>query len=107
LFVVIRHRLLTHVAHLTAQDMKTLIFSETKRGADNLCRQLRSSGYPALAIHGDKEQRERDWVLQEFRDGKSQILIATDVAARGLGTVHFTSQLNIFLFSSFPKNHCV
>ena len=42
-------------------------------------------GWPALAIHGDKEQRERDWVLAEFKAGRSPILIATDVASRGLG----------------------
>ena len=38
-----------------------------------------------MVIHGDKAQQERDWVLNEFRDGKTPILIATDVASRGLG----------------------
>ena len=37
-------------------------------------------------MHGDKEQRERDWVLSEFKSGRSPILVATDVASRGLGT---------------------
>lgn len=64
---------------------KIIIFTETKRGADMLTRQLRMDGWPALAIHGDKSQAERDWVLNEFRDGKNPIMIATDVAARGLG----------------------
>jgi len=63
---------------------KILIFSETKRGADNLCRQLRQDGFAALCMHGDKKQEERDWVLKEFKEGKSPIMIATDVAARGL-----------------------
>jgi len=63
---------------------KILIFTETKRGADMLTRQLRMDGWPALAIHGDKSQSERDWVLNEFREGKNPIMIATDVAARGL-----------------------
>merc|ERR1711998_514812 len=63
---------------------RILIFAETKRSCDELCRQLRQDRYPALAIHGDKEQRERDWALGEFRSGKSPILIATDVASRGL-----------------------
>jgi len=63
---------------------KIIIFTETKRGADQLTRQLRMDGWPALAIHGDKSQSERDWVLAEFRDGKNPIMIATDVAARGL-----------------------
>ena len=63
---------------------KILIFTATKRGCDDLTRQLRLDGWPALSIHGDKSQQERDWVLQEFRDSKSPIMIATDVASRGL-----------------------
>ena len=43
------------------------------------------SRYPARCIHGDKRQEERDWVLGEFKGGRSPILVATDVAARGLG----------------------
>jgi ATP-dependent RNA helicase DDX5/DBP2 len=65
---------------------KILIFTETKKGADALTRVLRSEGFPALAIHGDKSQQERDWVLSEFRSGQTHIMVATDVAARGLGT---------------------
>ena len=54
------------------------------------CRQqltthLRKDGWPALAIHGDKSQQERDWVLKEFKSGKQPVMVATDVAARGLG----------------------
>jgi ATP-dependent RNA helicase DDX5/DBP2 len=63
---------------------KIIIFTETKRNADQLTRQLRMDGWPALAIHGDKTQSERDWVLAEFKNGKNPIMIATDVAARGL-----------------------
>mmetsp|Transcript_40574 Transcript_40574/g.99834 ORF Transcript_40574/g.99834 Transcript_40574/m.99834 type:complete len:243 (+) Transcript_40574:58-786(+) len=63
---------------------KILIFTETKRGADDLCRELRVDGWPALCTHGDKKQEERDWVLAEFKTGKSPIMIATDVASRGL-----------------------
>ena len=44
---------------------------------------MRQGGWPALSIHGDKKQEERDWVLAEFRKGSNPILIATDVAARG------------------------
>merc|ERR1712096_39735 len=61
-----------------------LIFCSTKRGCDALTRNLRQDGYPGLAIHGDKDQRERDWVLDQFKTGKSPLMIATDVAARGL-----------------------
>nr|ALO18844.1 DEAD-box RNA helicase [Lilium davidii var. unicolor] len=64
---------------------KILIFLETKKGCDQVTRQLRMDGWPALSIHGDKAQHERDWVLSEFRSGNSPIMTATDVAARGLG----------------------
>ena len=63
---------------------KILIFVETKRKADDLTRLMRRDGYPAMCIHGDKQQKERDWVLGEFRNGSTTILVATDVAARGL-----------------------
>ncbi|KAF4668979.1 ATP-dependent RNA helicase dbp2 [Perkinsus chesapeaki] len=63
---------------------KIVIFTDTKRAADELTRMLRMDGWPALCIHGDKKQEERDWVLQEFKSGKSPIMIATDVASRGL-----------------------
>jgi hypothetical protein len=64
---------------------RILIFLETKKGCDAVTRQLRMDGWPALSIHGDKSQQERDWVLAEFKAGKHPIMIATDVAARGLG----------------------
>lgn len=64
---------------------RILIFCETKKGCDAVTRQLRMDGWPALSIHGDKSQNERDWVLAEFKNGKHPIMIATDVAARGLG----------------------
>ncbi|CAN0064657.1 unnamed protein product [Pylaiella littoralis] len=63
---------------------RVLIFVETKKGCDALTRSLRHEGWPALAIHGDKNQSERDSVLHDFKAGKSLILVATDVAARGL-----------------------
>ncbi|PNW88411.1 hypothetical protein CHLRE_01g028200v5 [Chlamydomonas reinhardtii] len=66
---------------------RILIFVETKRGCDELVRQLRTDGYPALGLHGDKSQQERDWVLQEFKNGTHPIMLATDVAARGLGNL--------------------
>merc|ERR1719190_71764 len=63
---------------------KILIFCGTKRDGDTLTREMRLDGFPALCIHGDKKQEERDWVLKEFKEGKSPILVATDVAARGI-----------------------
>ncbi|KAJ6386980.1 hypothetical protein OIU78_016838 [Salix suchowensis] len=69
---------------------RILIFMETKKGCDQVTRQLRMDGWPALSIHGDKNQAERDWVLAEFKSGRSAIMTATDVAARGLAHVTWT-----------------
>ncbi|KAI8515370.1 putative ATP-dependent RNA helicase ddx17 [Branchiostoma belcheri] len=66
------------------KENKTIIFVETKRRVDDLTRRMRKDGWPAMCIHGDKSQPERDWVLNQFRSGKAPILVATDVASRGL-----------------------
>lgn len=66
------------------RDNKVIVFVETKKKVDDIARAVRRNGYKALAIHGDKSQPERDAVLTEFRNGATTILIATDVAARGL-----------------------
>merc|ERR1711865_282318 len=73
---------------------KVLIFTETKKGADTLTRMLRMENLPALAIHGDKSQQERDWVLQQFKANKSPCMVATDVAARGLDVKDITLVIN-------------
>lgn len=57
---------------------------ETKKKVDDITKCIRREGYAATCMHGDKSQPERDYVLSEFRSGKSSILVATDVAARGL-----------------------
>lgn len=62
---------------------KVIIFCSTKRMCDTLSRNL-SRDFGAAAIHGDKSQSERDFVLSQFRSGRTPILVATDVAARGL-----------------------
>lgn len=77
---------------------RVLVFCETKRGCDDLTRVLRHAGYPALAIHGDKGQNERDWVLQEFKSGKSPLMIATDVASRGIGAFALKTLNTYFLY---------
>ncbi|XP_063039886.1 probable ATP-dependent RNA helicase DDX5 isoform X2 [Engraulis encrasicolus] len=69
---------------MSEKENKTIIFVETKRRCDDLTRKMRRDGWPAMGIHGDKSQQERDWVLNEFKFGKAPILIATDVASRGL-----------------------
>lgn len=66
------------------KENKTIVFCETKRKTDDITRRLRRDGWPAMSIHGDKSQPEREWVLKEFRSGKAPILLATDVASRGL-----------------------
>uniref|UniRef100_A0A0A9YZF6 RNA helicase n=2 Tax=Lygus hesperus TaxID=30085 RepID=A0A0A9YZF6_LYGHE len=63
---------------------RTIIFVETKRKVEAIANGLKRIGWPAVSIHGDKSQNERDYVLRDFRRGKSLILVATDVAARGL-----------------------
>lgn len=63
---------------------KMIIFVETKKKVDDITKNIRREGFMAICIHGDKSQPERDYVLNEFRNGKSHILVATDVAARGL-----------------------
>jgi ATP-dependent RNA helicase RhlE len=63
---------------------KTLVFTRTKRGANRLAEQLESQGIEAAAIHGDKSQNARERALAGFRGGHTRVLVATDVAARGI-----------------------
>ncbi|WAR53385.1 hypothetical protein PtB15_2B816 [Puccinia triticina] len=79
-----RGKLIKHLDKISSESAKVLIFVGTKRVADDLTKYLRQDGWPSLAIHGDKQQQERDWVLEEFKSGRSPIMIATDVASRGL-----------------------
>lgn len=79
---------------------KILIFVGTKRVADEITRFLRQDGWPALSIHGDKQQNERDWVLDQFKTGKSPIMVATDVASRGIDVRNITHVLNY----DYPNN---
>merc|ERR1719450_1358990 len=78
-----KHRL-RRLLEKVMDGSKILIFAQTKREGDDLTREMRTDGFPALCIHGDKKQEERDWVLREFKEGKSPILVATDVASRGI-----------------------
>ena len=63
---------------------RALVFTRTKHGADRLTRQLRSDGMHVAALHGGKAQNHRNKTLEEFRGGSIRILVATDVAARGI-----------------------
>lgn len=64
---------------------RTLIFVETKRGCDSICGDLNYDKFRSIAVHGDKSQGERDSALRDFKQGRCPIMVATDVAARGLG----------------------
>jgi ATP-dependent RNA helicase DDX5/DBP2 len=66
------------------QIARVIIFCASKRGCEAVRTELRRRGLGAEALHGDKSQQERDWVLQQFRQGSAPVLIATDVASRGL-----------------------
>jgi superfamily II DNA/RNA helicase len=72
------------VAAICRANEKVLIFARTKRGADRLVQQLEKEGVTAGAIHGDLRQSQRERALSEFSSGKLHVLVATDVAARGL-----------------------
>ncbi|KAK4440449.1 DEAD-box ATP-dependent RNA helicase 37 [Sesamum alatum] len=75
----------------------TLVFVETKKGADALEHWLCINGFPAAAIHGDRTQQEREYALRSFKSGKTPILVATDVAARGLDIPHVAHVVNFDL----------
>lgn len=76
------------------QPAVSLIFCRTKKGVDELTRVLESRGYSADALHGDMSQRERDSVMERFRKGNAKILVATDLAARGLDVDWVTHVFN-------------
>lgn len=65
--------------NLTQKD-RVLVFVETKKGCDMLTRSLRMDGFQARAMHGDKSQEERDWVLKEFKSCQATLLVATGKA---------------------------
>lgn len=79
------------------QDEKptsTLIFTRTKRGADRLTQTLRSQGFKAEAMHGDLAQNRREQIIRSFRSQHIHVLVATDVAARGLDIPHISHVIN-------------
>lgn len=69
---------------LDNKQLRSLIFTRTKHGADKLVKKLAKEGLKAMAIHGNKSQNARQKALTDFKDDKIQILIATDIAARGI-----------------------
>lgn len=79
---------------LDKEKPKAIVFAQTKYMVDIIEQRLTSYGYPAAAIHGDLTQAKREKVLSDFRSGKVKILIATDVAARGLDIEGVTYVIN-------------
>lgn len=89
--------------HWYNRDTKILIFTETKRGSDRLCHELKRSGYLCNAIHGDKDQAQRDSALEDFRSGRVPLLIATDVASRGIDVKDIRLVINYDLPSNIEQ----
>jgi ATP-dependent RNA helicase RhlE len=78
-----KKNLLKHI--LDDQDIdQVLLFSRTKHGADRIARDLKKQKISSAAIHGDKAQNNRQKVLKQFKDGELRVLVATDIAARGI-----------------------
>jgi ATP-dependent RNA helicase RhlE len=73
---------------------RTLVFTRTKRGADRVARHLESCKISASAIHGNKSQNQRERALAAFKDGQVQVLVATDIAARGIDVDGVTHVVN-------------
>ncbi len=69
---------------LYAEKGQTLIFTRTKRGAERLAKELMRDGFTAAMIHGDRSQSQRNGALNGFQEGRYQVLVATDIASRGL-----------------------
>ncbi|MFI4938582.1 MAG: DEAD/DEAH box helicase [Candidatus Berkiellales bacterium] len=79
---------------LEQREGSVIIFVKTKIGADKLADKLKDQGLSVAAIHGDLKQRRRDQVIQGFRNEQKRILVATDVAARGLDIPHLKIVIN-------------
>ena len=79
---------------LDTEKPKAIVFCQTKRMVDILAKSLTSYGYPVAALHGDLTQARREKVLDDFRSGRIMVLIATDVAARGLDIEGVTHVIN-------------
>jgi ATP-dependent RNA helicase RhlE len=85
--------LLTHLLNSTPIS-RALIFTRTKHGADRVARHLHRAGIRADAIHGEKSQSARQRVLENFRSNKTSVLVATDIAARGLDIDEISHVIN-------------
>ena len=92
---------------LTVKDEtinRALIFTRTKHGADRVVRFLEGAGIQAFAIHGNKSQGQRTTALQAFRDGRVKLLVATDIAARGIDVSGVSHVIN-FELPNVPEQY--
>ncbi|MAM61968.1 DEAD/DEAH box helicase [Maritimibacter sp. UBA3975] len=85
-------------------DGLSLVFGRTKHGSERLMKQLCADGFKAVSIHGNKSQGQRDRALKAFRDGEARILVATDVAARGIDIPGVSHVFNYDL-PEVPENY--
>ena len=83
---------------------RTLVFSKTKHGADKVVKYLEENGMPAAAIHGNKSQPQRERALHQFRTGELRVLIATDIAARGIDVDGVSHVIN-FDLPNVPESY--
>jgi len=86
------------------RDGLALVFARTKHGADKLARQIDQAGFATAAIHGNRSQGQRDRALSDFRQGTIRVLVATDVAARGIDIPGVTHVYNYDL-PNVPENY--
>ena len=94
------------LAHLIKQHnwFQVLVFTRTKHGANKLALQLEKDGIKSLAIHGNKSQAARTRALAEFKDGSLQVLVATDIAARGIDIIELPHVVN-FELPNVPEDY--
>ncbi len=98
-----KRQLLTGLLRKTRAG-RTLVFTRTKQGADRVVEFLDRAGIAAAAIHGDKSQAQRERSLGSFRKGQVNVLVATDVAARGIDIEHITHVVN-FDLPNVPESY--
>src|SRR5690606_31252027 len=86
IFPVEKPKKVSLLNHLVGQEPEgnILVFSRTKYGADKIVRKLKQAGFSAEAIHGNKAQQARQRALSNFKSGRTKVLVATDIAARGI-----------------------
>ena len=90
-----KQELLEHL--LNADKGSFLVFVRTKHGADRVARRLIRSGHAAIQIHGDRSQSQRNSALRNFSEGRHRVLVATDVAARGIDVANVAQVVNFDL----------